>query len=142
MKNRIYHHNQKNRINYAHCRRGTDIRRSRFRRLLLLISISIFVSCAALFGSVFASAHNFSRDTGIKYYKCIEVSSGETLWAIADRYVSSEYNSHQEYIEEVIQINQMNSFTLYADQKLIVPYYNNPEKEDTYTVSADDPSVF
>ena len=84
----------------------------------------IVISCTLLLGSAFASAHDSGeKDTNNKYYKCIEVAPGETLWTIADRYASTEYDSYQEYINEVIQINQMDCSTLYADQKLIIPYY-------------------
>ena len=55
---------------------------------------------------------------------------------IADRYASTEYDSYQEYIDEVIQINQMDCSTLYADQKLIIPYYAEEHSEDIYTASA------
>lgn len=115
-------------------RRGTHgLARKNRKRLIRKISIFLFIISVLLFGNGFVSAQNASeRQNLCKYYKSIEVASGDTLWTIADKYVTSEYESKAEYIEEVLEINQMDSTDLYADQKLIVPYY---AYTDNYTAS-------
>lgn len=101
--------------------------------LIRKISILLFVICVLFFGNGFVSAQKASEKQSLcKYYKSIEVASGDTLWTIADKYFTSEYDSKAEYIEEVLEINQMDSTDLYADQKLIVPYY---AYTDSYTAS-------
>ncbi|RGS80357.1 LysM peptidoglycan-binding domain-containing protein [Coprococcus sp. AF21-14LB] len=135
-KSNYHHHNPNNQTNHNHRRRSSVIR-IRAKRLFMVICMLIVISCTLLLGSAFASAHDSSeKNTNNKYYKCIEVAPGETLWTIADRYASTEYDSYQEYIDEVIQINQMDCSTLYADQKLIIPYYAEEHSEDIYTASA------
>lgn len=69
-----------------------------------------------------------SQETlAFKYYTSIQVSYGETLWSIAEEYQDNRfYNSIQDYIAEVIQINHLkNADDLMAGQYLVIPYYLN-----------------
>ena len=54
------------------------------KRLFMVICMLIVISCTLLLGSAFASAHDSGeKDTNNKYYKCIEVAPGETLWTVS-----------------------------------------------------------
>ena len=59
-----------------------------------------------------------------KYYTCVTVQAGETLWDIANVYISDEFSSIQKYIDEVKSINQLRTDKIYAGEELIVPYYS------------------
>ena len=61
-----------------------------------------------------------------KYYACITIDEGETLWTIAEEHYSEEYNSYQEYIDEVKFINNLTDDTIYRGAKLVIPYYAAP----------------
>lgn len=100
-------------------------RYARIKRMMTIVSVMIISVCVLLFGSAFASAHGTADDSLVsrKYYKSIVVNEGDSMWTIAGQYQSEEYQSRQEYIDEVMEINQMKSTTLYENQKLIVPYY-------------------
>ena len=50
----------------------------------------------------------------------------ETLWTIAEEHYSEEYNSYQEYIDEVKFINNLTDDTIYRGAKLVIPYYAAP----------------
>lgn len=58
-----------------------------------------------------------------KYFTCIRVESGDTLWDIAETYMTEEYSSTKEYIDEVIFINNLDSDVIIAGTNLLVPYY-------------------
>lgn len=58
-----------------------------------------------------------------KYFTCITVEEGDSLWSIAEEYMTEEYESHQEYISEVKQINNLTSSTIVTGTNLLVPYY-------------------
>ena len=51
------------------------------------------------------SASNASK----KYYKCITIEEGDTLWDIANEYKTEEYASTQDYIDEVLVMNNLNT---------------------------------
>lgn len=69
-----------------------------------------------------AGDHNISY----KYYKSVTVASGETLWNYADQYADSEfYDSHDDYIKEVMNINHMKKDTIIYGQHIILPYYSD-----------------
>lgn len=57
------------------------------------------------------------------YYTSVEIEAGDTLWTIAEEYMSAEYDDVNEYIKEVKQINNMYSDTIHAGSYIMVPYY-------------------
>ena len=58
-----------------------------------------------------------------KYYTCIDIEQGDTMWEIADRFFTEEYSDYNEYIAEVMSINNLNSEHIRSGIKLCVPYY-------------------
>lgn len=59
-----------------------------------------------------------------KYYTSIRVSSGDTLWDIANEYRTEEYSSISSYISEVRMINHLKSNQITDGMYLCVPYYS------------------
>ena len=59
-----------------------------------------------------------------KYYTSIRVSSGDTLWDIANEYRTEEYSSISSYISEVREINHLKSNQITDGMYLCVPYYS------------------
>lgn len=58
-----------------------------------------------------------------KYFKCIYISADDTLWSIAEENMTEEYDSINEYIKEVKEINNLSSDKIYCGATLIIPYY-------------------
>ncbi|MDO4622010.1 MAG: LysM peptidoglycan-binding domain-containing protein, partial [Eubacteriales bacterium] len=57
------------------------------------------------------------------------VSSGDTLWSIAEENMTEEYAEVDDYINEVVQINHLTSEYLRPGQNLTVPYYSTEYKD-------------
>lgn len=111
------------------CRKYKNMKKRRYariKRLMITFFVMVIGVCTILFGSAFVSPDTAgSGDISRKHYKSIVVNAGDSMWSIADTYLTEEYSSKKEYIKEVMEVNQMESTTLYADQKLIVPYYEH-----------------
>lgn len=58
-----------------------------------------------------------------KYYTSIRIEQGDTLWGIADRYMTDEYKDREAYIREVCEMNRISEDEIHAGQYLTVPYY-------------------
>ena len=63
-----------------------------------------------------------------KYYTSIRIEKGTSLWDIAGDYMTEEYVSQQEYIDEVMQMNHLKSDVIYEGAYLCVPYYSAEQK--------------
>ena len=94
---------------------------------ILLIILAGTIYC----GGVLSNAHgNLEEEpVGFKYYKSIEIKQGDTLWEIAQKYMTDEYNSPQEYIEEIKELNGLTSDNLKESKYLLVAYYDTSFKE-------------
>lgn len=67
-----------------------------------------------------------NADEAVEYKKSfttIEVCSGDTLTSIAKEYAISEAD-YKEYIEEVVQINQLKGDVIHSGCYLMVPVYD------------------
>lgn len=67
------------------------------------------------------------KPTAYKYYTDIRVQRDDSLWSIAQEYMSAEYSSIHDYIQEVRQINSIGGEVVYG-QHLMVPYYSEEQK--------------
>ncbi len=86
--------------------------------LHLFLVIAVRLS-SAVFGSDAVDAK-----ASYKYYTSIQVQEGDSLWSIADKYLTAEYNSHETYMKELISINHLSDTTIHAGQYLTVPYFS------------------
>lgn len=64
-----------------------------------------------------------ASNASTKCFAYIEIDVGDTLWDIAERYMTEEYKSKQQYIDEVKYINNLDSNQITAGAYLLVPYY-------------------
>ena len=95
------------------------------RKLVLVVFAAVLVAGLSLFpGSVLVDAHDSAETVMYKYYKSIEIQEGDSLWSIAVENMSEEYSTINEYIEEVMEINNLNSTQIHEGQYLIVSYYD------------------
>lgn len=85
------------------------------------IIILFFFGASSNLRNVNASTHDE------KYFKCISIETDDTLWSIADEYITEEYSSVQDYIDEVMSINNLNSDKIYSGATLVIPYYASPK---------------
>ncbi len=106
------------------------IRRTRqiIERVLLTVCL---ITLLAIGGSAIltkATTTEEAKNVYYKYYTQIEIQSGDSLWEIAGKYmVNGPYESRKDYMNEIVELNQLSSTKIIKGQHLIVPYY-----EDTY----------
>lgn len=94
-----------------------------------LIGSILKVICAVvivtfLFGGFYTSAHNNRTEDPVdfKYYKSITIESGDSLWSIAENYMTDDYGSITEYIEFLKEVNQIHGDRIQEGQSLIIAY--------------------
>lgn len=96
------------------------------KQKIILGMITIFIiSVIVLLGSSIHAFANSNKDqTEVhKYYKSIKVEAGDSLWDIADDYMSQSDMTKKEYIEEICKINHINENDIHAGDSIIVAYY-------------------
>ena len=75
-------------------------------------------------GATSALAKSSKSASNKKYFTSYRVSKDETLWEIADQYITAEYASKNEYIYEVTTANGLvEAESLKAGEVIILPYY-------------------
>ncbi|MDF2820136.1 MAG: yneA [Clostridiales bacterium] len=99
-------------------------RLSRMRILLItgIILITIFTTAFITVGRANTVNANIS---GIKCFKTIEIEYGDTVWDIAKANLTPEYSNTQEYVDEIIKFNRMDSDAIYEGEFIILPYYQH-----------------
>ena len=95
------------------------------KKMFFCAATFVFVLClSVLAGSRMADAHVDSQNTLKKYYKSIEVESGDTLWDIASEYAGTDNQEKiRSYVGEIMKINGMTADTIQSGEYLTVVYY-------------------
>lgn len=96
------------------------------QKMMLLLAITLIITVGSIvYGTIFSSAKDPATDIPqYKYYKSIVIEQGDSLWSIANEYSTDAYQSNQEYIDEVKQINGLSSETIHEGQHLLIVYYD------------------
>lgn len=94
---------------------------------IAVITLFLVLGFSIILGSNFANAEDNSDTTSVqhKYYKSIVIESGDTLWGIAKEYKDAHYSSTYDYIDELMEINNLNTDEIHAGQYLTVSYYDS-----------------
>ena len=92
--------------------------------IILVVTILAVITLAILFGSFFSKAKSDTDMTEYKYYTTIQVTYGDTLTEIAQKYWDHNYDSIEKYIDEVKKMNHLKNDSIQAGQYLLVPYYS------------------
>ena len=103
--------------------------RKRFA-IVLVFTICLIGALVITFGSFLSRAEEKEPDvTYYKYYTNIEIHPGDTLWELAEDYMDENYESREAYMDEVRELNSLNSDSkIVAGQYLIMPYYSTEYK--------------
>ena len=106
--------------------RRNRIRRQRqLRRRLALFAAVVLLALSMAGGSFIVRAEDASSDIAYKYYTSIRIEKGDTLWSIAAEYGDEHFESGQDFLHEVIQINHLLDFDIRQGDYLIIPYYSS-----------------
>lgn len=88
--------------------------------LLIIVLISVF---ALILGKENTTQAGESIKYN-KYFKSIEINSGDTLWSIAKENIPQNSSIDiRDYINEVSQINSLSGGEITSGMNLVVPYY-------------------
>lgn len=106
--------------------KGEDIMNYKTKKSLVMVGILIVFSLTLLkfIQGTTVSASSDLRVNERKYFTSYVVGKGDSLWTIADNYITKEYASIQDYIDEVIESNHLSvTASIYPGQLLVLPYY-------------------
>ena len=103
--------------------RRKQIRRN--RRISLCISILSVSFLLVIFSCNFKATAE--KPAIYKYYTEVRVDRGDTLWSIADRFMTEEYTSRRAYVREIQLINNLGCELQYG-KRILVPYYSEEVK--------------
>lgn len=103
---------------------------TRSKHLLCMFAFFLVLIGSLSFGKVFSEAQDSQTEPLVtyKYYKSIQLVQGDSLWSVAETYMSDHYGSIDEYITELMEMNNLHSDQIYAGQYLTVSYYDQEYK--------------
>lgn len=109
-----------NNLGYEPTRRMTNRKRIRW----IAVTILFF---AMIFTLVLATKRVVAKREGnrVKNVISVQVQKGDTLWSIASRHMSDEYDDLNDYIAEIMISNGLSSDKIHAGNYIIVPYYSD-----------------
>lgn len=115
-----------------HSRRAARRAAGRTDRIknLVIVVLAVALACVVLLRLTATRADAEKRDVPTyKYYTSITVDQGDTLWGLADEYMSDEYDNVYEYMDEIVSINHLTSAdSLKAGSTICIPYYSTEYK--------------
>lgn len=92
----------------------------------IIMTICLVSAVVVTYGSFISLAKGNNKDNGVhKYYTSIQIQSGDTLWELANDYITTEYASINDYIKEIKYLNALDSDQIHEGQYLTMPYYSN-----------------
>jgi len=100
----------------------------RNKKIVFGILLSVIIISSIIFSTNMKATASDSSSSRYKYFKSIEIANGQTLWSIAKDYISEEYNTMGEYIQELKDMNGLTSDEIHAGQNLVVTYYEEELK--------------
>lgn len=100
------------------------------RTILFALLTTLFVlTCVLIGSSVGASSQSeAAQNESYKYYTSVEIERGDTLWNIAEQYITPEYASVQAYVDEIKEVNNLGDDEIHSGQYIMVPYFSNVQK--------------
>ena len=124
---RKYNHNISEKANETLRKREAVVRRQ--KKVLAIVSL-VFVSLGILLGTSMNALASSKADVASynKYYKSVRIESGDTLWTIADDYISDLNIDKQEYIAEICEINNICEDEIHVGDYVVVAYYSQDMK--------------
>lgn len=96
-----------------------------WKGLLLAVpagAMAVFLLC---WSNIPGFAQGTEQASSYKYYKSISIEKGDTLWSIAEEYMTEEYDGIEEYIREVRRVNHLSDDIIYAGRYLAIPCYGS-----------------
>lgn len=107
--------------------RGAKKQHSNFCRLTVVFFLMLVVGIIVYGGVCVARTSSTQAEMPkVKCYTSIEIHYGDTLWGIAEQYMGEEYDSIEDYIQEIRQMNGLTGDRITAGSWLIVSYYVDP----------------
>ena len=97
--------------------RRAAVKAQRRTFMLGLMVLTVIVIGSVLLGTIRTQAA--PAEPSYKYYTSIQIQKGDTLWNIAD-----DYDSMDEYMEEICAINHILPGDIHSGQYLTIPYYS------------------
>lgn len=93
---------------------------------MAVIMALLITLCCGIFGSFLSSAHSNREEEPVnfKYYKSITIEQGDTLWGIAEEYMTDDYDSIEEYVYALKMLNKLDGDTIKAGDKIVIAYNN------------------
>ena len=97
--------------------RRVAVKAQRRTFMLGLMVLTVIVIGSVLLGTIRTQAA--PAEPSYKYYTSIQIQKGDTLWNITD-----DYDSMDEYMEEICAINHILPGDIHSGQYLTIPYYS------------------
>lgn len=94
------------------------------KRKIIIHSTLILMMSVILFGFVKTVKASIEPDA-VREFHCtsIRIEEDDTLWDIANRYFTDEYEDIDTYINIIMKANNMCSSTIHTGNYLTIPYY-------------------
>lgn len=113
-------------MNYK--RKSRKFRAFKRKMVMMILAVILFCNIGIFSGMMISSAKESSENQLFKYYSVIDIEYGDTLDKIAGEYADVSITDPDEYIDEIIFINHLESDKICAGQKLVIPYYSHEFK--------------
>ena len=92
-------------------------------RKLIVTCFAVLLLVTMFMGRAMFTSMAKEETTAAQYYKSLQIREGDSLWKIADQYKEGSSMSTHEYVDRLIQMNNLKKDTIHAGQYLTVVYF-------------------
>lgn len=108
-------------------RKITDNRNLRAKAACCLFAIAVVLLVVS--GFLIKATTTKAAGNRVRTVASVKIEKNDSLWSIASEYYTDDFDSIQDMIDEIKQINGLTSDTIRTGNYIVVPYYMEPAKE-------------
>ena len=90
--------------------------------------VAFIAAVIILCGTIHIFASSTDSKPYNKYYTSVRVEDGDTVWSIADRYITDSQVSKRDYVDEVCRLNSLTDGNVRSGDYLVVSDYSQDIK--------------
>ena len=98
------------------------------RKMFGLTAVAFIAVVIILCGTIHIFASSGDSRLYNKYYTSVRVEEGDTVWSIADRYITDSQVSKRAYVDEICRLNSLTDGNVRSGDYIVVSYYSQDIK--------------